>query len=129
MSSSPTRTLPPSVSAAATSFHWSRLIAITPQLLRDCAPPGIWSDMWARFFAFGRMPPVTPITHEIWSGSSSIPMSISGSRFATCPESKHSCSGRMPSSRMADTSSMMVSNEFSNTALNTKSLRRREYLA
>ena len=45
------------------------------------------------------------------------------------PASKHSCSGRMPSSRMAVSSSMIVSKLFSNTVLNTKSLRRREYFA
>ena len=45
------------------------------------------------------------------------------------PESKHSCSGLIPDSRIAVQSSMIVSNEFSNTALNTKSLRRREYFA
>ena len=59
----------------------------------------------------------------------STPMSSSGSRFARWPESKHSCSGRMPLSFIASSSAMIVSNEFSNTALNTKSLRRREYLA
>ena len=57
--------------------------------------------MCARFLALGRIPPVTPITHDTWSGSDSSPMSISGSRLATCPESKHSCSGRMPSSFIA----------------------------
>ena len=85
--------------------------------------------MCARLRAFGRMPPVTPITQQIWSGSSSRPMSISGSRLAMWPASKHSCSGLMPSSRIAVSSSMIVSKLFSNTALNTKSLRRREYLA
>ena len=80
-------------------------------------------------FAVGLMPPVTPITQDTWSGSDSSPMSISGSRFATCPESKHSCSGRMPSSFIASMNSMIMSNEFSNTALKTKSLRRREYFA
>ena len=77
----------------------------------------------------GRMPPVTPMTMSIWSGSSSRPMSISGSRLATCPASKHSCSGRMPSSFIALRNSTIVSNEFSNTALKTKSLRDFEYLA
>ena len=85
--------------------------------------------MWARFLAVGLMPPVTPITHDTWSGSDSSPMSISGSRFATWPESKHSCSGRMPSSFITVTNSMIVSNEFSNTVLNTKSLRFDEYFA
>ena len=57
-------------------------------------------------------------------------MSISGSRLATWPESKHSCSGLMPELASSPSqSSMIVSNEFSNTALNTKSLRRREYFA
>ena len=85
--------------------------------------------MTARLRGFGRMPPLTPITHEICSGSASRPMSISGSRFATCPASKHSCSGRMSSSFIASRNSMMVSNEFSKTALNTKSLRLAEYFA
>ena len=85
--------------------------------------------MCARFLALGRIPPVTPITQDTWSGSESSPMSISGSRFATCPESKHSCSGRMPNSFIAETNSMIVSNEFSNTVLNTKSLRFDEYFA
>ncbi len=56
-------------------------------------------------------------------------MSISGSRLATWPESKHSCSGLMPSSFMAPRKAMIVSNEFSNTALKTNSLRRAEYFA
>ena len=85
--------------------------------------------MNARFFGVGRMPPFTPITHDTWSGSFSSPMSRRGSRFATCPESKHSCSGRIPSSFIASRNSMIVSNEFSNTALNTKSLRLLEYFA
>ena len=75
------------------------------------------------------MPPVTPMTSEIWCGSVTRPMSISGSRFATCPASKHSCSGLIPSSRISVRNSMIVSNEFSKTALKTKSLRRREYFA
>ena len=45
------------------------------------------------------------------------------------PASKHSCSGLIPSSRIAVRNSMIVSNEFSNTALKTKSLRRVEYFA
>ena len=49
----PTRTLPPSAAAAATSIHWSRLIPITPQLLRPSAPPGICSAMWARLRGVG----------------------------------------------------------------------------
>ena len=85
--------------------------------------------MCARFSGVGLIPPVTPITQDTWSGSDSSPMSISGSRFATCPESKHSCSGRMPNSFIAVTNSMIVSNEFSNTILNTKSLRLAEYFA
>jgi hypothetical protein len=56
-------------------------------------------------------------------------MSIRGSRFATCPESKHSCSGRMPSSFIAVRNAMIVSNEFSKTALNTNSFRFDEYFA
>ncbi len=56
-------------------------------------------------------------------------MSSSGSRFARCPESKHSCSGRIPHSFIASSSARIVSNEFSNTIENTKSLRRREYFA
>src|SRR5688572_32546965 len=51
----------------------------------------------------------------------------SGSRLARCPESKHSCSGLMPLSFMAASSAMIVSKEFSKTALNTKSRRRGEY--
>ena len=47
------------------------------------------------------MPPLTPITSEIWCGSATRPMSISGSRLATWPASKHSCSGLIPSSRIA----------------------------
>ncbi len=46
-----------------------------------------------------------------------------------CPVSKHSCSALMPSSFMAVRNSMIVSKLFSNTALNTKSLRRVEYFA
>ena len=56
-------------------------------------------------------------------------MSSSGSSEATWPESKHSCSGRIPHSTIVDSSAPIVSNEFSNTALNTKSLRRDEYFA
>ena len=117
------------MSAAATSIHCWRLMPITPQLLRPSGPPGTCSAMWARLRALGRMPPVTPITHEICSGSRSRPMSSSGSRLATCPVSKHSCSARMPSSFISVRNAMMVSNEFSNTALNTKSLRLLEYFA
>ena len=85
--------------------------------------------MWATLRAVGRMPPVTPITNDTCSGGFSAPMSSSGSSDATCPESKHSCSGRMPCSTIASSSAPIVSNEFSNTALKTKSLRRAEYLA
>ena len=46
-----------------------------------------------------------------------------------CPESKHSCSGLMPSSFIAFRKVMIVSNEFSNTVWNTNSLRRFEYFA
>ena len=56
-------------------------------------------------------------------------MSISGSRLATWPASKHSCSGLIPSSRIAVRNSMIVSKLFSKTVLKTKSLRRLEYLA
>ena len=129
MSSRPTRTLPPSVSAAATSIHCSREMPITPHSFGPSAPPGICSDMCARLRAVGRMPPVTPMTQEIWSGSASSPMSSSGSRLAMWPESKHSCSGLMPSSRIAFVSVMIVSKEFSKTVLKTKSLRRLEYFA
>ena len=79
--------------------------------------------------ALGRMPPLTPITSDTCSGSASSSMSSSGSRLAMWPASKHSCSGLMPSSRIAFRNSMIVSKLFSNTALKTKSLRRREYLA
>ena len=75
------------------------------------------------------MPPVTPITQETCSGSFRIPMSISGSRFATWPASKHSCSALMPSSFITVRNSMIVSNEFSKTALKTNSLRFFEYFA
>jgi hypothetical protein len=85
--------------------------------------------MCARLRAVGRIPPVTPITHETWSGGRSTPMCSSGSRFARWPESKHSCSGRIEHSFIASSSATIVSNEFSNTALNTKSRRRREYFA
>ena len=44
-------------------------------------------------------------------------------------ESKHSCSGLMPSSRIALVNRMIVSKLFSNTVWKTKSLRRLEYLA
>ena len=43
--------------------------------------------------------------------------------------SKHSCSGRMPSSTIAVRKVLIVSKLFSNTVLNTKSLRRAEYFA
>ena len=56
-------------------------------------------------------------------------MSSSGSSEATWPESKHSCSGRMPRSTIASSSAPIVSNEFSNTASKTNSLRRAEYFA
>ena len=56
-------------------------------------------------------------------------MSSSGSSDATCPESKHSCSGRIPTETIPSSSARIVSNEFSNTAANTKSRRRAEYLA
>jgi hypothetical protein len=126
LSSSPTRTFPPSESAAATSVHCSREMPITPHW---CGTGGTCSAMWARLRAVGRIPPVTPITQETCSGGSSAPMSSSGSRLARWPESKHSCSGLTPASRIAPSSARIVSNEFSNTAWNTKSLRRREYFA
>ena len=85
--------------------------------------------MCARLRAVGRIPPVTPITQDTCSGGCSTPMSSSGSRLARWPESKHSCSGRIPSSFIAASSARIVSNEFSNTIENTKSLRRREYFA
>ena len=53
----------------------------------------------------------------------------SGSRLATWPASKHSCSGWIPFSLIASISSMIVSKLFSKTALKTKSPRRREYFA
>ena len=56
-------------------------------------------------------------------------MSSSGSRLATWPESKHSCSGLIPSSFISVRNSTIVSKLFSKTALKTKSLRRFEYLA
>ena len=56
-------------------------------------------------------------------------MSTSGASEPTWPTSKHSCSGRMPSSFMAFSSSMISSKLFSNTVLNTKSLREAEYFA
>ena len=46
-----------------------------------------------------------------------------------CPESKHSCSGLMPSSFISLRKVMIVSNEFSNTVWKTNSLRRFEYFA
>jgi len=45
------------------------------------------------------------------------------------PESKHSCSGLMPSSFIAFRNVMIVSNEFSKTVWNTNCLRRLEYFA
>ena len=56
-------------------------------------------------------------------------MSRNGSRLATWPASKHSCSGWIPSSFISVRNAVIVSKLFSNTALKTKSLRRREYLA
>ena len=56
-------------------------------------------------------------------------MSTSGASDATWPTSKHSCSGLMPSRRIASSNSMISSNGLVNTNLNTKSLREREYLA
>ena len=85
--------------------------------------------MWATLRAVGRMPPVTPITNDTDSGGASTPMSSSGSSEATCPESKHSCSGRIPAETIPSSSARIVSNEFSKTAANTKSLRRDEYFA
>jgi hypothetical protein len=85
--------------------------------------------MCATLRAVGRMPPVTPITNETCSGGASAPMSSSGSSEATWPESKHSCSGRIPDSVIAVRSARIVSKEFSKTAANTKSFRRGEYFA
>ncbi len=62
-------------------------------------------------------------------GGSSTPMSISGYSDPTWPMSKHSCSGLMPSSFITDRNSMISSNGFAKTALNTKSFRRFEYFA
>ena len=56
-------------------------------------------------------------------------MSISGASEATCPVSKHSCSGLMASSFIASSSSTISSNGLAKTSLNTKSLRRLEYFA
>jgi hypothetical protein len=121
--------LPPRFREAASSFHWSRLTPITCQLFGPSGPPGICSDMKATFFGTGRMPPVTPMTSEIWRGGFSISMWRKGSRLATCPASKHSCSGWMPSSFISVMNCSIKSKLFSNTALKTKPLRRREYLA
>ena len=85
--------------------------------------------MCATLRAVGRIPPVTPITNETCSGGFKTPMSSSGSSDATCPESKHSCSGRIPAATIPSSSARIVSNEFSNTAAKTKSLRRAEYFA
>ncbi len=69
LSSRPTRIEPPSVSAAATSIHWSREIPITPQW----EPAGMLSTIAARLRAVGGMPPVTPITQSTCSGVFSTP--------------------------------------------------------
>ncbi len=53
---------------------------------------------------------------------------MNGSRFARWPVSKHSCSGRMPSSTIAVRKVLIVSKLFSKTVLNTKSPRRRGVL-
>jgi hypothetical protein len=49
--------------------------------------------------------------------------------LARWPESKHSCSGRIPCSFITSRSEPIVSNEFSKTAEKTNSRRRREYFA
>ncbi len=56
-------------------------------------------------------------------------MSISGARLPTWPTSKHSCSGLMPSSFIASSSSMISPNGFSKTMLNTNCFFEREYFA
>ena len=56
-------------------------------------------------------------------------MSRKGSRFATWPASKHSCSGWMPSSAISAMNCAIRSKLFSNTALKTKSFLRLEYFA
>ncbi len=98
---------------------------ITPQ----CEPAGTLSAMSARLRAVGGMPPVTPMTHETWSGGARRSMSSSGASEPTWPTSKHSCSGLIPSSFIAPRSSTISSKGFANTAWNTKSLRLREYFA
>ena len=103
LSSRPTRIEPPRVRAAATSIHWSREIPITPQW----EPAGMLSTIAARLRAVGGMPPTTPITQSTCRGVCSTPMSISGARLPTWPTSKHSCSGLMPSSFIASSSSMI----------------------
>src|SRR5581483_4150810 len=125
LSSSPTRIEPPSVSAAATSIHWSREMPITPQ----CDPAGMLSAIAARLRAVGGMPPTTPITQSTCSGVRSTPMSISGASEPTWPTSKHSCSGLMPSSFIASSSSMISVKGLAKTMSNTNALREREYLA
>ena len=56
-------------------------------------------------------------------------MSTSGASEPTWPRSKHSCSGLIPSSFIASSSSMISSNGLANTSLKTKSLRLLEYFA
>ena len=125
MSSSPTRTEPPSASAAAISVHWPRPIPISPQWL----PAGRLSTIAARLRAVGGTPPSTPITHDTCSGGCSTPLWTSGSSEPTWPRSKHSCSGLMPSSFIASSRAMISSNGFAKTIENTNSRRLREYFA
>ncbi len=87
------------------------------------------STIAARLRGVGGMPPTTPITQSTCSGVFKTPMSTSGVSEPTCPRSKHSCSGLIPSSFIAVSSSTISSNGFWKTILKTKSLRVREYLA
>ena len=88
------------------------------------------SAIAARFRALAGTPPTTPITKSACSGASSSPMSTSGVvSEPTWPTSKHSCSGLIPSRHIASSSSMISSNGFANTNLNTKALRLAEYFA
>ena len=86
--------------------------------------------MWARLRAVGRMPPVTPITHETCSGGCEQPHVEQRVEVRDVAGVEALVLG--PDAELvhrARAASMIVSNEFSNTALKTNSLRRREYFA
>ena len=97
---------------------------------RRATPSGTCSAMWARLRAFGRMPPGD--AHHARDLQRRVEQAHVEQRVEVGDVARVEALvlglDALPRASPCR-SSMIVSNEFSNTALNTKSLRRREYFA